>query len=69
MQKAQVIEFFGDQKVTAYALDLTSGAVRMWPDELGANLTARVILAGIQWKGVTVTREAWPDLFRRRNVL
>ena len=65
MQKTEVLEFFGGSKRAATALDVTDSAVRMWPDEIGSHLAARVIRAGIQRKGVTATRELWPTEFRR----
>ena len=65
MTKSEVLEFFGGSKRAAYALDVTDSAVRMWPETLGYKLAARVIVAGIQHRGVQETRQRFPDMFER----
>jgi hypothetical protein len=65
--KDQVTKFFGSEKRTAYAMNITSQAVSNWGETIGAWVEARVILAGIQFHGVQRTRKAFPDQLRRRN--
>ena len=61
--KAQILKAFGNVKKTSYALDVTSEAVRMWPDKIGPHLAARVIVASIRFKGVEQTQKKWPEFF------
>ncbi len=63
--KPEVLAFFGDQKETAYALGLTYQAIDRWGDTLSKHVSARVIVAGIQHKGVHATRRQWPAFFKR----
>ena len=65
MEKSDVLEFFGGQKRTAFALDLTYQAIDRRGDTLSKRLSAQVILAGIQHRGINATRQQWPSLFDR----
>ena len=68
MEKSEVLAFFGGQKRTAFALDLTYQAIDRWGDTLSRRLAAQVILAGIQHRGINATRQQWPALFEREAI-
>ena len=65
LEKPEVLEFFGDQKETAYALGLTYQAIDRWGETLSVHVSATVIVAGIRHKGVHATRRQWPEFFKR----
>jgi hypothetical protein len=65
--KDQVVKFFGGEKRTAYAMNITSQAVSNWGEKIGSWVEARVIVAGIQFFGVQKTRKVFPDQMRRRS--
>jgi len=65
VEKSEVLDFFGDQKETAYALGLTYQAIDRWGETLSSHLSARVIVVGIQHKGINATRRRWPSFFDR----
>lgn len=65
LEKPEVLDFFGDQKETAYALGLTYQAIDRWGETLSVHVSATVVCAGIRHKGVHATRRQWPAFFKR----